>query len=94
MIRSSAASDATPRMRKRSRDVTRPVMVGSFDMENHSTFTVTSVGLGRPGGGLAVRRSGFWWIQRRQVSCTPGRFSDTTAFSAPAPVSARTESSS
>jgi hypothetical protein len=42
MIKNSAASDATLRMRKWSRDVTRPVMIGPFDMPNHA-FTVTLV---------------------------------------------------
>ena len=54
MINNSAASDAALRMRKRSRDVSRPVMIGPFDMPNHSTFTVTLVRAGRPGGGLAA----------------------------------------
>ena len=62
MISRTAASDAALRMRRRNRDVTRPVMVGSIKM---STFTVTSVRAGRPGGELATWWTDFWWIQRR-----------------------------
>jgi hypothetical protein len=53
MIRSSAASNATCRLRKWSADVTRPVIAGSFECESQHSHRDVGARIST-GGDLAV----------------------------------------